>query len=160
MKKIILFTFIFLAVISFKSTSAQDTLQRYQFSQLLTQYYNVKDALVTGNPAVASQKAEEFIRIANSIDYKLISEGNINALLKDASPIADAGDIGLQRKHFANLSNNMITLVKELSLTREPVYIQYCPMKKANWLSNHEAIKNPYYGNTMLTCGKVVETIN
>jgi len=33
-------------------------------------------------------------------------------------------------------------------------------MKKAVWLSNEKAIKNPYYGSQMLTCGKVVETIN
>ncbi|RYF82932.1 MAG: DUF3347 domain-containing protein, partial [Chitinophagaceae bacterium] len=35
----------------------------------------------------------------------------------------------------------------------------YCPMKKALWLSNEKAIKNPYYGSAMLTCGKVTETI-
>jgi hypothetical protein len=35
----------------------------------------------------------------------------------------------------------------------------YCPMKKANWLSSSATIKNPYYGNSMLTCGKVVETL-
>jgi hypothetical protein len=28
-------------------------------------------------------------------------------------------------------------------------------MKKASWLSNDKAIKNPYYGSAMLTCGNV-----
>jgi hypothetical protein len=32
-------------------------------------------------------------------------------------------------------------------------------MKKAYWLSPDKAIKNPYYGSAMLTCGKVTETI-
>ena len=44
-----------------------------------------------------------------------------------------------------------------------PVYYQRCPMfnngKGANWLSKESAIKNPYYGNKMLTCGSVTETI-
>jgi hypothetical protein len=31
--------------------------------------------------------------------------------------------------------------------------------KGANWLSLDINIKNPYYGNQMLTCGKVVDTI-
>jgi hypothetical protein len=31
--------------------------------------------------------------------------------------------------------------------------------KGANWLSKENAVKNPYYGSQMLTCGKVVETI-
>ena len=44
-----------------------------------------------------------------------------------------------------------------------PVYFQHCPMyndgKGANWLSKENAVKNPYYGSMMLTCGKTVETI-
>jgi len=44
-----------------------------------------------------------------------------------------------------------------------PVYYQHCPManggKGANWLSKENAVKNPYYGSQMLTCGKTVETI-
>jgi len=139
---------------------AQDSTQKYQLSQLLSQYYNIKDALVAGDGNLASSKAEEFIKTANSIDYKLISEGNINALLKDATPISETKDIKTQREHFANLSNNMATLAKGVKLTADPVYQAYCPMKKANWLSNDKAIKNPYYGNAMLTCGRVVETIN
>jgi len=129
-------------------------------STVFAQNYNIKDALVAGNGIVASAKAEEFIKTANSIDYKLISEGNINALLKDATPISETKDIKVQREHFSNLSNNMASLAKSVKLTTEPIYQAYCPMKKANWLSNDKAIKNPYYGSAMLTCGKVVETIN
>jgi len=149
-----------LAAIFIQKSFAQDSTQQYQLSQLLSQYYNIKDALVAGNGTEASAKAEEFIKTANSIDYKLISEGNINALLKDATPISETKDIKIQREHFANLSNNMATLVKAVKFTTEPIYQAYCPMKKANWLSSDKAIKNPYYGNAMLTCGKVVETIN
>jgi hypothetical protein len=32
-------------------------------------------------------------------------------------------------------------------------------MKKATWLSETNAIKNPYYGKQMLTCGKTTETL-
>jgi DNA-binding transcriptional regulator WhiA len=139
---------------------AQDSTQQHQLSQLLTHYYGVKDALVAGSSAAASASAEEFTKTANSIDYKLISEGNINALLKDATSISSSKDINKQRQYFANLSNNMVALAKTLKLGDKPIYQAYCPMKKANWLSNDKAIKNPYYGNAMLTCGSVVETIN
>jgi hypothetical protein len=159
MKKIFLLV-AFLAATFIQKSFAQDSTQQYQLSQLLNQYYNIKDALVAGNGNEASAKAEEFIKTVNSIDYKLISEGNINALLKDASPISETKDIKIQREHFSNLSNNMVALAKSLKLAGEPIYQQYCPMKKANWLSNDKAIKNPYYGSAMLTCGKIVETIN
>ena len=159
MKKSI-FVIALLATVFVQKTFAQDSTQQHQLSQLLTQYYNIKDALVAGNGYLASIKAEEFIKTANSIDYKVISEGNINALLKDATPISETKDIKVQREHFSNLSNNMASLAKSVKLTTEPIYQAYCPMKKANWLSNDKAIKNPYYGSSMLTCGKVVETIN
>lgn len=138
----------------------EDSSQQYQLSQLLTQYYNIKDALVAGSSNVASAKADEFIKTANIIDYKLISEGNINALLKDATQISEVKDIKKQRQHFANLSNNMAILAKAIKFSSQPVYQAYCPMQKANWLSSSKEIKNPYFGSAMLTCGKVVETIN
>jgi len=159
MKKIFILV-AFFATGFIQKSFAQDSTQQYQLSQLLSQYYNIKDALVAGNGNVASAKAEEFIKTTNSIDYKLISEGNINALLKDATPISETKDIKKQREHFANFSNNMATIAKSVKLTKEPIYQAYCPMVKANWLSNDKAIKNPYYGSAMLTCGKVVETIN
>lgn len=160
MKKIFFVVVVLLATTFLQKNFAQDSTQQYQLSQLLTQYYQIKDALIADNGNQASVKAGEFIKTANGIDYKLISEGNINALLKDASPISETKDINIQRRHFANLSDNMSTLTKVLKLGSETIYLQHCPMKKANWLSNEKAIKNPYYGNAMLTCGKVVETIN
>ncbi len=160
MKKIIFVAVAFLATVFVQKGIAQDSTEQRQLSQLLVQYYQLKDALVAGNGNVVSTRAQEFIKTANSLDYKLISEGNINALLKDATPISESKDINKQREYFANLSNNMATLAKAVKLTADPIYKQYCPMKKTYWLSNEKAIKNPYYGNAMLTCGNVVDTIN
>ena len=160
MKKVLFVIVAFLAAVFVQKGLAQDSTEQRQLSQLLIQYYGIKDALVGGNGTNASTKAQEFIKTANSIDYKLISEGNINALLKDATPISETKDINKQREHFANLSNNMATLAKAIKLTADPVYKQYCPMKKTNWLSNEKEIKNPYYGNAMLTCGNITETIS
>ena len=150
---------IFASLLFSVKTYSQDSTQQKQLSKLLTQYYAIKDALVDGNATNASTSADQFIKVANSIDYKLISEGNINTLLKDATSISESKDIKKQREVFTNFSNNMIALAKSVKLTAEPVYQAYCPMKKANWLSNEKTIKNPYYGNAMLSCGKVVETI-
>jgi Cu(I)/Ag(I) efflux system membrane fusion protein len=30
----------------------------------------------------------------------------------------------------------------------------------AVWISTEEGVKNPYFGDTMLTCGSIIETIN
>ena len=31
----------------------------------------------------------------------------------------------------------------------------YCPMAKASWLQAGKKIKNPYFGQAMLTCGEL-----
>ena len=128
-------------------------------SQLLHSYYNIKNALAAGNANAASISAEQFVKTTNGIDYKVISEGNINTLLKDATAISESKDLKNQRMHFANLSTNMFAVAKSVKLTDQLVYYTYCPMKKAYWLSNEAAIKNPYFGSAMPTCGKVVETL-
>ena len=88
-----------------------------------------------------------------------ISEANINTLLKDATAISESKDLKGERLHFATLSTSMFTVAKTVKLSAQPVYYAYCPMKKAYWLSSEAAIKNPYYGSAMLTCGKVTETL-
>ncbi len=158
MKKIIFLILCFLTGF-IKDGNSQDSVQQAQLTQLLSSYYNLKDALVSGNAVAASSNAQEFIKIANTIDYKIISEGNINALLKDATAISTSNDTKKQRQHFVNLSDNMAIIAKSIKLTSAPIYKAYCPMKKASWLSMEKVIKNPYYGSSMLNCGEVVETI-
>lgn len=130
-----------------------------QSSQLLQSYFNIKNALVAGNANVASANAEQFVKAINNVDSKKISVGIRKALLKDAAQISRSKNVEQQRDRFATLSTNMYALAKAVKLNTEPVYYSYCPMKKSYWLSNNKAIKNPYYGNAMLTCGEVKETI-
>jgi hypothetical protein len=139
---------------------AKDMTELSEPFQLLVQYYQVKDALVAGNAALVASNAKAFLKIANNIDYKVISEGNINALIKSATIISETKNIKNQRLQFVNLSANMVTLAKAAKLSEGPVYEIYCPIKKANWLNGSKTIKNPYLGAAMLTSGKVVDTIN
>ena len=80
----------------------------------------------------------------------------------DTEAISSTKDLAKQRKHFITLSNEMASLIK-VSKYDTAVYLQFCPManggKGANWISKENAIKNPYYGASMLSCGKVLETI-
>lgn len=157
MKKILFLSALFITTsvnISFAQTSSKK-----DPSQLLTLYYDIKDALVGGNANTASAKAEDFVKTLNSVDINAFNEASRDALLKDATHISESKDIKHQREHFAPFSDNMIALAKTVKLSAEPVYQQYCPMKKSSWLSNQQAIKNPYYGSAMLTCGSVKATL-
>jgi hypothetical protein len=130
-----------------------------QTPALLPLYYSVKDALVGGNANLAASKAQEFVKAVNSTDSKILGETNKKGLLEHASKLAKSKDLKSQREHFAGLSTSMISVAKASKLSANPVYQMYCPMKKSNWLSSEKAVKNPYYGSAMLTCGNVVETL-
>lgn len=158
MKKLF-FTVAMFATAFVQQIFAQDAQKETQLSQFLHSYYDIKDALVAGNAATASLKAADFIKHLNAIDAKVISADKATALLQDATHISENKEIKHQREHFAKFSQNMFALAKSVKLTEDPIYEAYCPMKKAYWLSNEKAIKNPYYGSAMLTCGSIKETL-
>ncbi len=128
-------------------------------SDLLTAYYGVKNALVAGNSKEASIYALQMVKAINDIDSQKVKTDYRDEILVDASHISKSKDIHHQREHFARLSANMFTAAKAGNFSHESIYYDYCPMKKSYWLSNTSVIKNPYYGNQMLSCGKVSEIL-
>lgn len=136
---------------------AQDTTNARRMDAALQHYYLLKDALVGDDAGAASRAALAFVRQVNGISYLYISEGNVHVLIADADAIAGTGDLEMQRRHFANLSENMALLARQLKFASHAVYLQHCPMKKASWLSASPEVLNPFYGDAMLRCGKVTE---
>lgn len=151
MKKII-FTALF-SVFSILNLSAQKS--DASISKLYQNYLNIKTALAADNSDEAAKAANNLIKSASMVDYKVLSEGNLDLLRKDASVISESRSIETQRASFGKLSNNMIALTKQFKLSDTSVFVQFCPMADASWLSAEKAVKNPYYGKSMLTCGSV-----
>jgi len=79
-----------------------------------------------------------------------------------AMAIAEATDIEKQRELFSEFTEKVEPMLKE-SISEGSIYKQFCPMafegKGGYWISNVDEIRNPYYGEKMLKCGKVAETI-
>jgi hypothetical protein len=155
MKKLI-FTTLF-TVLSVFTISAQKN--DASISKLFQNYLSIKNALVSDNSDAASKAANDFIKSASMIDMKVLSEGNIDVLRKDASQIADSRSIDSQREIFGHLSQNMIVLSKNFKLADKSVFVMYCPMADANWLSSEKVVKNPFYGSSMISCGSVKSEI-
>jgi hypothetical protein len=157
MKKILLMLALIATALT-QNSFAQDS-TKTQPAQLLNAYYKLKDALVSGNATPAAANADELVKAINGTDKQTVNDDARASLLKDAGAIAQSKDIKLQREKFTTLSNDMFELAKNVKLSADPVYQQYCPMKKASWLSNDKTIKNPFYGSAMLTCGSVKTTL-
>lgn len=120
---------------------------------ILPDYYGLKNALVSDDPKQAATYASS---LRKDLEKNFPEQ---KTLVNQLNGIMTAKSISEQRHRFMEVSTGMYQLVKKEKITSAPVYYQYCPMKKAYWLSAEAAIKNPYYGNEMLTCGKVSETI-
>ena len=132
-------------------------------------YFLLKDALVKSDAKKSALMAKELTTAIEAVDMQKLSMDVHVAWMKELSVlkaqskgIAEAKDLSKQRDLFMNLSNSMYAISK-VSKQELPVYYQYCPMANDNngayWLSKEKPIKNPYFGNAMLTCGKTVETI-
>lgn len=135
-------------------------------SVVLEKYYRLKDQLVSGNATQAGLNAAEFVKAVNAADLKSYTaevqkkiRPLLDKLLADAGNISNSKDIEKQRQYFATLSENMILLAREATLSDKEIYVDYCPMKKNSWLSADRPIRNPYYGKAMLTCGRITDTI-
>jgi hypothetical protein len=133
-------------------------------SPLLNLYLDVKDALVNSDAATAATKAGEFAKAVNAVtdlsaDEQAAFKPLKEALLADAAAISKSTDLTAQRAAFKSFSDHVYALSKAVKISSDPLYQQYCPMKKSYWLSKDAAIKNPYYGKQMLTCGKVSDTL-
>jgi len=80
-----------------------------------------------------------------------------------AMAMAEADDIEKQRELFSDFTANVEPLFKD-ALSEGTIYKQFCPMafegNGGYWISNVDEIRNPYYGDRMLKCGKVVEEIS
>jgi len=121
---------------------------------VLTAYFELKDALVSDDVEKAQTAANAMLEVTEPYAEKL------DLFLKN---MAANEDIEEQRKSFEMLSINVYALAVNEN-TGMTVYKQFCPMafddKGAFWLSDNKQIMNPYFGASMLRCGRVEETLN
>jgi Protein of unknown function (DUF3347) len=162
----ITFTMLFAVVSNAQDMGKIDPTVQKQIGASLTSYYTLNDALVDSDAVKASINADELAKTFDAVDTTKMTAaqktiwGKLEKLLRlDAKHIKDNKETEHQREHFAKLSNNMYALVFKFKANETEAYLQYCPMKKASWLSDKKDVRNPYYGSKMLDCGSVKATL-
>ncbi|MDR5591976.1 DUF3347 domain-containing protein [Christiangramia sp. SM2212] len=117
------------------------------------EYLAVKDALV-GTDAAAAGKAAQNLE-------KTLAEAKPE-IAGIAGKLAESEDVNVQREIFSELTAAMEPVLKD-AISSGKIYKQFCPMafegKGDYWYSNSEEIRNPYFGDKMLKCGRVDNTI-
>ncbi|WP_452600752.1 efflux RND transporter periplasmic adaptor subunit [Pontimicrobium sp. MEBiC06410] len=141
-----------------------------QLKQVFDDYILLKDALVNDDANGSQLVGKQINQSLKKVDMKLLSDEKAHnhwmtiqkELKASANAIENSLEITTQRGHFKHLSAHMISSVKLFGINQK-VYSEFCPMadnnKGAYWLSLEKEIRNPYYGEAMLTCGEVKATI-
>ncbi len=138
------------------STPSGDSTQNAPSEQILGAYFDLKNALVESDSNSAQKAGETLASVISN------QEEELPELAAQAQKIKETVKIKEQRIAFEKLSNEVVVYCKSKP-GKEKAYVQYCPMafdfKGASWVSDSKEIKNPYFGDKMLKCGKVTEEL-
>lgn len=123
-------------------------------------YLPLAKALADDDDTAAIQSARDFLAATESAGVPALTE-----LPGLARPVAAAPDIKSRRAAFGPLSDRMIALIRAHGIDAiGTAYVVHCPMafgnQGADWLSPTPVVLNPYFGDAMLTCGTVTDTLS
>jgi len=141
-----------------------------QLTSVYETYLKMKDAFVATDARKVSREAEKVEKSIQSVKMELLKGDahmawmdQLKTLNSAIGTIAKSADIEKQRLEFARFNLAFYKSLKIFGLANDSAYYQYCPMangdKGAYWLSETKEIRNPYFGDEMLSCGEMRETI-
>ncbi|PRY13824.1 Cu(I)/Ag(I) efflux system membrane fusion protein [Pontibacter ummariensis] len=135
-----------------------------QLNDVVDAYLLLKEALVEADETETAKYSTALLVALQKVDDSVL-EGEAKAfweekkafLLQHTKLCKEADTIEGKRENFIFLSQPLIKIVEAFG-ARQTLYVDYCPMVKAYWLSEVEEIRNPYMPQ-MLTCGEVKDVI-
>ncbi len=142
----------------------------HQLNEVFKNYIVLKNGLVVTDAKKVSEAAKTTLTSLQKVQMKLLKKPEAHAVWMQGKKeikntleqIQKENDVEKQRTSFIKLSNAMVILAKTFGV-HTTIYVQHCPMannnKGADWLSYDETIKNPYYGDKMLSCGSTKQTL-
>ncbi|MHA7128702.1 efflux RND transporter periplasmic adaptor subunit [Algoriphagus namhaensis] len=133
-------------------------------------YFQWKDALTEDDFQKALKDAKAMNTALSEVPMKLFEDEAHDLwmsyqrnLKKITSEASRAESIKKIRETFVSTSAQMILLSRDFDVLDQTLYVQFCPMvnnnRGATWLSLNENIVNPYFGESMLTCGEIEEVL-
>lgn len=139
----------------------------------MSAYYQLSGALVKADTQAADVAAAVLKHHLDSlpVDRLDVDSTRKGILLGASGDIAaelngmllEKGGLEARRASFKMVSDQLYDLLQNTGLKGSTVYRQHCPMafgdRGAYWLSDKEEVVNPYFGDEMLHCGSVTDTL-
>lgn len=163
------FTLLLLASILVASASfAGEGGEPTAFDQVVEHYEAVRLALTNDTTDGIAQSVKEIATIlerlaadwspaAAAVRAEMAEDvrGSLSELTKAAAALSAATSLDEARDAFYELSKPLVRWRKAAGGDK-PV-VAYCSMAKRSWLQPEGELGNPYYGQSMLRCGEVVD---
>jgi Cu(I)/Ag(I) efflux system membrane fusion protein len=137
-----------------------------EFESVLKSYLLMKNAFVSSDAVQVSAFAKATSTSLKSIKTSSLGkmeQSHIKTSIEMLDAIATNDILENQRTHYVILNENIVPIAMNIGSLDPTLYVQKCPMannnKGAVWLSREKEIRNPYYGEQMMTCGSVIEVI-
>ncbi len=142
---------------------------RRQLAEVVDAYLPLKDRMVASE-TVGPPILDPLVAALAGVDMLLLDGEphrywmeQLGALRSHLESLLEAADLEDQRRQFGFFSQALINTLTAFG-TDEQLYVQRCPMafdnEGANWISEQSEIRNPYFGDTMLTCGSTIDTLS
>lgn len=154
------------------AVKADDSLT-LNLQNLMAGYFNLKDAFVKSDMTLVNGANTNFDSLLTGLKMdgqlqdealKNLATDLIAQVKTSADGINKAADLETKRASFQTLSDALFDLLRSVQYHGGKVYQQYCPMafdnKGAAWLSNSTDVINPYFGDKMLNCGELRDSID
>jgi Cu(I)/Ag(I) efflux system membrane fusion protein len=144
---------------------------RAQLTRILPAYLSIGNSLASDDVNSVSETAAGLRQEISTIDARSLDgkaadrwQVELSSLSAIVARFANAEDISALRSAFALLSDELLTLQRTFGIANsEQLFEMHCPMafegRGATWIQADSAVRNPYYGATMLKCADRVERL-
>src|SRR6266699_1103706 len=139
-----------LASFSAESKKMDDALME-PVKSVLDHYLKIQAELAKDSLKGVDEHANAIAKAVKGDAMKMLSPD----VAKQADTLAQAKDLKAARAAFKPLSASLVKYLADNKAGVGTYHEAYCPMVKASWLQTGKAIKNPYMGKEMLSCGEL-----
>ena len=142
-----------------------------QLKPVFHAYLHIQTHLAEDNLADARTAARRLEVQLDNVDMSLLGHDAHRVWMKllkeirtSSREVAEAEDIATARAVFAQLSESLMAVARRFGTgLGQPIHVMHCPMafnnRGADWLQLSKNLENPYYGDAMLRCGEIKETL-
>ena len=138
------------AAFSAEDKTANDDLME-PVKSVLDHYLKIQETLAKDSIKSVDEQATAIAKAVKGDDMKMLAPD----VAKQADTLAQAKNLEAARDAFKPLSASLIKYLADNKAGVGTYHEAYCPTVKASWLQTGKAVKNPYMGKQMLSCGEL-----